>query len=66
MCTENFVKDRHCSDMVESLNIAIGANTELKMLLGGVTSASALFATLFTARTKLLEDHYDSVASLMR
>ena len=65
MCNENFAKDRNSSDMVEALNIAIGATNELKMLLSGVTSASALFATLISARPKLLEDHYETVASLM-
>ncbi len=66
MCTENKVKDRHSSDMVESLNLAIGATNEMKMLLSGVTCASALFATLLAAKPKLLEDHYETVASIMQ
>ena len=52
--------------MVESLNLAIGATNEMLMLLSGVTCASALFATLLAAKPKLLEDHYETVASIMQ
>jgi hypothetical protein len=49
---------------VESYNIAVGATSELKQLVGGVTSASAYFSSLLVTRPKLLEDHYENVASL--
>jgi len=66
MCNENFVKDRACSDMVESIDVAIGAHNELKMLLFGLTCASALFASMLSARTELLNDHYETVASVIQ
>ena len=66
MCCENYVKDRASHDMVEALNVAIGAHDELKMLLGGLTCASALFASTLSARTELLNDHYETVASIMQ
>lgn len=66
MCPEHFVKDRKSSDMPESYNLAIGAHNELKMLVGGITCASAFFATFLAARPKLLEAHYERVASLIQ
>ena len=65
MCTENFLKDRNSSDMVESLNLALGATNELRMLLFGVNHASALFATMLSARTAFLKEQYETVASIM-
>ena len=66
MCSEHLVKDRASSDMCESINLAVGANTELKMLLGGLTCAAALLATLLAAKEELLKDLYEVVASLIQ
>ena len=66
MCSEHFAKDRSCSDMCESINLAVGANTEVKMLLGGLTCAAALLATLLAAKEELLKDLYEVVASLIQ
>ncbi len=64
MCNENFVKDRRSSELVESYNLGLGVDSELKMLVGGVNTASAYFSSLLETRPKLLEDHYEHVASL--
>jgi len=63
MCTENYVKDRKSSDLVESYHLGVGADTPLRMLIGGCTSASAFFATLLLKHNKLMHEKYEEVAS---
>jgi hypothetical protein len=60
------VKDRRSCDEAECYNVATGLTNELKMTISGITSASAFFSTLIASRPKLLEDHYEHVASLIQ
>jgi len=57
-CSDMLKKDRRPSCLTESLNVALGLNDYRQVIVSGLVSPAALFATFTAHHDKLTELHY--------
>lgn len=63
LCSDYFKKDRWFSDIVESLNHALGVDSHRLMILSGCPNGAALLASLMVKKDMLFQKKYSEIAS---
>jgi hypothetical protein len=63
LCSDYHVKDRKFSDLIETSNHSIGADTHRKMLLFGCLNGSSMLSSLLLKPHHLLRQKYEEVAA---
>jgi hypothetical protein len=63
LCSDYFKRDRKFSDLVESSNHAIGADTHRKLLVSGCMNGASMLTSLLHSEDPLLCRMYEDIAS---